>query len=131
MGNSTNNQELTREVVKETSPIAPKSINEPLFNHIKYESESSISKLAEKTEVNRQYISGILHRRIKCPIQFAQKIAKALNVKSIHTLFRQDDLYYPAFKSAYQISVATKLQGEPSPQKEGEASKDKNEADNS
>lgn len=79
--------------------------NELLYNHIYYEAGLNINQLATKLEVNRQYIWGILHRRILCPIPFAQKICDILDVKNIHTLFRQGDLYYPSFTTANKLEV--------------------------
>ena len=78
----------------------PYSRNEVLYNHIYFESKLSINKLAKLLGVNRQYVWGVLNRRLKVSFSMARKICDSLGVKEIQTLFRQDDLYFPSFKTA-------------------------------
>ncbi len=94
---------LNNSSVKETSNKYVKNTNDSLYSHIYYEAETNQNALAVKLGIQRQYLNGLIHRRIQCPIPLAQKICKELGVKSIHTLFKQSDIYYPNFQSADKI----------------------------
>ena len=95
---------LKHEDVKKTLRKPPYERNEVLYNHIYYESKLSINKLAKLLNVNRQYIWGILNRRLMVSFSMARKICNILGVKELHTLFRQDDIYYPGFKTAKEVN---------------------------
>lgn len=81
----------------------PYNRNEVLYNHIYFESKLSINKIAKKIGCNRQYIWGVLNRRLLVSFATARKICDVLGVKEIQTLFRQDDIYYPNFKTALEV----------------------------
>ena len=102
--NSQDDSFLKKEDVIKTFREGPYIRNEVLYNHIYFESKLSINKIAKSLGVNRQYVWGILNRRLKVSFGIARKICDILGVKEIQTLFRQDDLYYPGFKTAMEVS---------------------------
>jgi len=83
-----------------TTDMCHRDINEPLYNHIYYENELNINKVAQSVGYTRQYLWAVLHRRMKASFKFARKICDALEVKEIRTLFRPDDLEEPQFITA-------------------------------
>ena len=91
--------------VKKTLKEGPYERNEVLYNLIYYEKKLSINKLAKLLGVNRQYIWGILNRRLYVSFSMARKLCDVLGVKEIKTLFRDGDLYYPNFKTADQYHI--------------------------
>jgi len=94
---------LKNQDVIKTFRDGPYSRNEVLYNHIYFESKLSINKLAKKLGCSRQFVWGILNRRLLVSFSMARKICDILGVKEIQTLFRQDDIYYPNFKTALEV----------------------------
>ncbi len=108
MDNSIQDQLSRKLHVKETLKESSSELNEPLYNHIYYERKLNINKLAIKINVNRQYVWGILHRRMQVSFTVARKICDILGVKEIQTLFRQSDIYYPSFQTADTLLLEKK-----------------------
>jgi len=89
--------------VKEMLSDLSKNINEPLYNFIYFEKKLNINKVADLTNHSRQYLWGVLHRRMKASFSFARAVCDVLSIKELRTLFRPDDLEEPGFLTADKL----------------------------
>ncbi len=95
MNNSTEEQKKLNNDVKESFREHSRDINETLRNFIYFERKMNMNQVAELTGYSRQYLWGVMNRRMKASFSFARKICDVLQIKEIKTLFREDDIDYP------------------------------------